>query len=149
MDFFETFKNRFLIFQFFLSPKMGSKNNKSSQEDYDYTWIAVAVIGYIILFILYWIFVFRPVARIENTVNKTAQDVENAVNRLEKTAQDVENTDQKVDAIIGAFEQIIPQLEQVFCNFFPNSPICASISNQGIGIGVNRAIGGTGFKRHK
>ena len=84
---------------------------------------------------------FRPVARIEEVLTQTAKDVEIALNKIEKTAQDVENTDIKVDAIIGGVEQILPQLEQVFCNFFPNQ--CPSISSNVM------TSPGSGFKKYK
>ena len=99
------------------------KNNKK----YDYTPIVLYIVGFFIFLVLYWIFVFRPVARVETILTKTAQDVETALNKIEKTAQDVENTDRKVDAIIGGIEQILPQLEQVFCNFFPSQ--CPSVGS--------------------
>ncbi len=93
-----------------------------------YTYVGLYIVGFIIFFILYWIFVFRPVARIEAIVIKTAQDVETAIQQGEQTARNVDATDKKVDAIIDDIEQILPQLEQVFCNFFP-----ASCPNSGVG----------------
>lgn len=103
------------------------KEQKKSTDD-TYIWIIIAVIGYIVLFILYWIFVFRPVARIESVVNKTAQDIENTIIKVNQTSQKVDITDQKIDMVIDSFDKVIPQLEKIFCNFFPS--LCPSNNTQ-------------------
>lgn len=101
----------------------------SSETRTFYTiWIIFIIITFIITLILNIVFIYLPLARIENAIETTARDIETTLNKVETVAADVDIAARGAEKLLVEIDPFIAKLEAVYCNFFPNDSICPAVS---------------------
>ena len=98
--------------------------SSSDTKTFYKAWIIVVVVSFIIVLALNIIFVYIPVARIEDSIIKAANDIERVVQKVDNASTDVDIAARGVERLVIEIEQTISKLEAIFCNFFPTSPVC-------------------------
>lgn len=87
-------------------------------------------VGFIIAVII-WVII--PMHQIKQTINRSAADIQNTLNKLNQTSDDVEDvvgivnqTSNNVNEIVDQVKTFIPQTKSALCEFLPNLPMCTA-----------------------